>query len=47
VIEDMTASAEHQIECFQMQRIGVGQRPVNVDSSAFPDVGGMPAFSRM
>ena len=36
VIEDVTAGAEDLIERFQMKRIGVGQRAVNVEQQRFP-----------
>ena len=31
VIEDMTTRTKNQIECLQMQRVGVGQRAVDVE----------------
>jgi len=36
VIEDVAAGAQDLIERFQMQRIGIGQRAVNVEQQRFP-----------
>jgi hypothetical protein len=35
-IEEMTAGAEDVIERLQMQRVGVGQRTVNVEQQRHP-----------